>query len=517
MRKVASWKYKTRNGVQIGVVNRFESGDDLKPSKQIIPCFKSGSQGQFALGIPESINNNRPLYGLDGLRDGSQTVYIVEGEKCAKALNSAFGYACITSLGGSNNADKADWSELTEFNDFVLLPDNDKCGMSYMQTVYNCIKKLNPKAKFSLVELENLPEKGDFCDWVQNNINIEWDEFAPLNKVLSEYELIELKQKFDRQGENLRGKIPPIWNMKTGSKGLKTISLSDFVRLNIPKAKDLLSPWLTEQSLTMVYADRGVGKTFFSLNCAYALASGRSFLKYGTKEKVSVIYLDGEMQAPLMIERLNSISGGKVDGVPIHIVTPDLQGDRCVPDLSSIEGQQEFDEMIEKLGAKVIFVDNLSTLCRTGRENEGESWTDIQSWAIRHRSQGRSIVFVHHANKGGGQRGSSRKEDVLDNVIHLKRPEDYDESKDGAKFEVHFEKNRSIFGKDTATIIASLDNQGEWSWSYVEGKEEAFLNMYDSGMTQAEIAKEKGVSKSCVCKMIAKAKKQKQLMETPEA
>ena len=79
------------------------------------------------------------------------------------------------------------------------------------------------------------------------------------------------------------------------------------------------------------------------------------------------------------------------------------------------------------------------------------------------------------------------------------------------------EKNRSIFGKDTATIVASLDKAGKWHWEYLESKETEFLNMYETGMTQAEIAKEKGVSKSCVCKMIAKAKKQKQLMETSES
>ena len=506
MKKVYSWKYKTRNGVQIGVVNRFESKvDNIKSSKQIVPCFNKDSQGNFKPGIPESINENRPLYGLDTIKD-NKTIYIVEGEKCAQALTSAFGYACLTTIGGSKNARKTKYTELSGINECIIIPDKDKCGYDYSSDIYRMVKNACPNCNFSLVQLEGLPEKGDFCDWVQARISKQWDEFQPLNEVLSEDERLTLKYQFDKEVEESIGKIPPEWNIRTGSNGLKCISLSDFVRLDIPKAKDLLSPWLTEQSSTMIYANRGVGKTFFSLNCAYALASGKGFLKYESEQKTPVIYLDGEMQAPLMIDRLNGISGGNVDGVPIHIVTPDLQGDKGVPDISTAEGQAEIDEMIEEVGAKVIFVDNLSTLSRSGQENDSDSWNPIQTWAIKHRSQGRSIVFIHHANKGGGQRGTSKKEDILDNVIYLKRPEDYDESKDGAKFEVVFEKSRSLFGKDTATILASLSQDGAWSWDYVLNKDSKALDMFESGMKQKDIAKELDVSTSCVCKMIKRAK-----------
>lgn len=507
MKHVYSWQYKTRNGQTIGKVNRYESkNDDKKLSKSIIPYFKKNANGEFSPGIPENINNSRPLFGLETIKD-NKTIFIVEGEKCAQALTSAFGYACLTTMGGSNNAGKTKTDDLSGINRVFLLPDNDEPGFSYVSEVFRILKEKYSNIEFSLIQLESLPEKGDFCDWVQARINKQWDEFQPLNEVLSEDELLTLKYQFDKEVEESIGKIPPEWNIRTGSNGLKCISLSDFVRLDIPKAKDLLSPWLTEQSSTMIYANRGVGKTFFSLNCAYALASGKGFLKYESEQKTPVIYLDGEMQAPLMIDRLNGISGGDVDGVPIHIVTPDLQGDKGVPDISTAEGQAEIDEMIEEVGAKVIFVDNLSTLSRSGQENDSDSWNPIQTWAIKHRSQGRSIVFIHHANKGGGQRGTSKKEDILDNVIYLKRPEDYDESKDGAKFEVVFEKSRSLFGKDTATILASLDSKDNvWSWNYIESKEEKALTMYESGLNQADVAKEMGVSKSCVCKMIQRAK-----------
>ena len=62
---------------------------------------------------------------------------------------------------------------------------------------------------------------------------------------------------------------------------------------------------------------------------------------------------------------------------------------------------------------------------RTGRENEAEGWLPVQDWALGHRRAGRSVLFIHHAGKGGLQRGTSRREDVLDTVIGLRRPTDY--------------------------------------------------------------------------------------------
>jgi hypothetical protein len=51
----------------------------------------------------------------------------------------------------------------------------------------------------------------------------------------------------------------------------------------------------------------------------------------------------------------------------------------------------------------------------------------------------RCRLLVHHAGTNGRQRGTSRREDALDTVIALRRPEDYSQEQ-GARFEVHFEK-----------------------------------------------------------------------------
>jgi hypothetical protein len=69
----------------------------------------------------------------------------------------------------------------------------------------------------------------------------------------------------------------------------------------------------------------------------------------------------------------------------------------CRP--ASQAGQKAIDAYAND--ADLIIVDNLSTMARTGKENEGESWLPIQGWALRHRAQGRAVLFIHHSGKGG--------------------------------------------------------------------------------------------------------------------
>ena len=62
----------------------------------------------------------------------------------------------------------------------------------------------------------------------------------------------------------------------------------------------LLDPIISEKSLSMIYAKRGVGKTYFALNIAIALATGTSFLSYKTKQASPVLYVDEEDYGELL-------------------------------------------------------------------------------------------------------------------------------------------------------------------------------------------------------------------------
>jgi putative DNA primase/helicase len=55
------------------------------------------------------------------------------------------------------------------------------------------------------------------------------------------------------------------------------------------------------------------------------------------------------------------------------------------------------------------------------RENDSDAWSPIQQWLLQLRRRGLAVLIVHHAGKTGGQRGTSRREDVLDSSFCLRR------------------------------------------------------------------------------------------------
>lgn len=503
MKEVARYDYKTKDGHVVGHVSRLEevNSAEPKPHKKTIPHFKPGGQS----GIPEDLPGEHRLFGLESINDYAEPVYFVEGEKCAAALHS-LGLQAITSLGGANSAKKAVWKALEGIQYALLFPDKDEPGLSYMADVYQALRRLDSRPKAYLVSLPDLPPKGDICDYLSALKPLsEWNQISP---IAPDSAIKAVREELIRScEENL--KEPPVeWRyISANSAKLRAITWRDFMALKIAPRKALLAPWLMEASINMVFADRGVGKTYFSLGCASALATGKSFLKYEAEEPISVLYLDGEMQAQLMQQRLASFMGDEM--AKFMLVTPDFQPTGEMPDLGTSGGMKAIDDLIEKTDPKVIFVDNLSTFIRTGNENEGESWLPVQNWAVKHRSKGRALVFVHHTNKEGKQRGSHRKEDVMDTVINLKRPDDYLSGQEGARFVVHFTKNRCLPAediKDIEAVLKPLESGSEWSWQYSESGYELAAKLLKSGFSQNEVAEELGVTKGTISKWKQKAR-----------
>lgn len=310
----------------------------------------------------------------------------------------------------------------------------------------------------------------------------------------------------DRQQRTGKREKPPI-------KHAKAYSIAEFLSITLPPRINLLSPWMPAQGLAMVYAPRGIGKTFFGLNVAYAVASGGSFLCWKAEAAMRVMYIDGEMPAVTMQERLAAIVNSheaEAAGDALLIVTPDMQDGEPMPDLSTIEGQAAIAPLLE--GVRLIVVDNISTLCRTGTENESDSWDVVQMWALKQRSAGRSVLFVHHAGKTGAQRGTSKREDVLDTVIALRRPGDYTPGQ-GASFEVHFEKARGFSGDEAEPMLCALDEdehgKAVWTWRKLElATFDKVVSLANEGLTPVDIAEQLDINKSTVSRHLKKARSQ---------
>jgi RecA-family ATPase len=290
--------------------------------------------------------------------------------------------------------------------------------------------------------------------------------------------------------------------------------LEDFLQYRFPERDLILSPWLSSQSLNMIYSWRGVGKTHVALGIAYAVASGGSFLGWKADKPQGVLYIDGEMSGIILQERLKKIVANydySYIKEMFQIYASDIPNNAVMPDLATLEGQSIIDQYILP-SIKLIIIDNLSCLVRSGgRENDSESWREISGWALQKRLQGKSIIFIHHSGKDGSQRGTSKREDVLDTVISLKQPCDYEPSQ-GARFEVHFEKARHLHGDHVKPFTVNLEQQdNSYKWNTItltESNRQKIITMSQEGMTNSEIASDLGISRQAVFKHLKKAKEE---------
>lgn len=291
---------------------------------------------------------------------------------------------------------------------------------------------------------------------------------------------------------------------------LQAVDVAELAQMQFRTRQPLLSPWLCSQDLAMVFAPRGIGKTHFGLAVAFAVATGGPFARWQAPAARKVLYLDGELPGGLMQERL-LMHCPDVDPAPGHlrIFTPDLVPDgRMLPDLSTYEGQVVIDAMIEPDTALVV-VDNLSAWARSGRENEAESWHPVADWLLSLRRRGIAVLLVHHAGKGGQQRGTSKREDLLDVVIGLSRPKDYD-PQHGAVFVVEFSKARNLVGDEAESIELELvvaDDHATWRCRTVEASTfERVVDLANEGLKPNDIALELDINKSSVSRHLRTAR-----------
>jgi putative DNA primase/helicase len=116
---------------------------------------------------------------------------------------------------------------------------------------------------------------------------------------------------------------------------------------------------------------------------------------------------------------------------------------------------------------------------------------------------------VHHDGKGGQQRGTSRREDVLDTVIALRRPDDY-RAEQGARFEVVFEKARAFHGDRAQSFEARYETRdGAAIWTRTEISDAELKRVADTvrdGLSVREAADELGMSKSKVQRLREQAR-----------
>ncbi len=283
----------------------------------------------------------------------------------------------------------------------------------------------------------------------------------------------------------------------------QAISIEEFLARKLPDRKWLATGLLQEKDTIMIHGWRGFGKSHFAAGLAYGLASGTDFLKYKIAEPVGVLYVDGEMPQEDLQQRFSAIEHSSTSRTtaPLFFLPRDM-AEVPFPSLATHEGQRMV-EVNLKPGIKVVILDSFSTLCQSEeRENDSGSWAGMQEWLLTLRSQGLTVVLVHHDGKNREQRGTSARETILSQVVQLVQPEDYDPSQ-GARFQVHLRKARGVRGADAAPFEAWLestpDGRQVWTVRPLEGIEDRIRAAQEAGIRSCrKIEAATGISKSTV-------------------
>jgi hypothetical protein len=218
----------------------------------------------------------------------------------------------------------------------------------------------------------------------------------------------------------------------------------------------------------MIFSKRGIGKTYFMMGLALAVANGEDFGPWRCVNKGRVMYLDAEMTGRSMQSRWLKLNKGRP--LPENlIVYSDAYASNLGVTKASILNEQWRDAMeilLLELEIDVLILDNLSSLMPSGDENSKEAWNPVNQWLLRLRFHGLNISPVHHEGKSGDQRGTSGREDNLSMTVHLKTVSGHQQS-DGAMFDIVFEKNRDVEPEE-AIKLQDLRFQlvnNEWTWA----------------------------------------------------
>src|SRR5258708_4357248 len=289
--------------------------------------------------------------------------------------------------------------------------------------------------------------------------------------------------------------------------GLSILTAADLLAADLPPRADVLAPVLASDSAALVYGPSGIGKSFFALAVAWAVAAGGSFLGWRAPRPQRGLYVDGELGAASLRERL------ALFGPPPERLMISAHGLGSGPLLDLSEDAGIVRLMAAWNDPELVVLDALSTLAGLGR-GDPERWDRLQRFLLHQRTHHRAVLMVHHVNRDGELHGTTRRENALDLMVALRRPESQlpeGRASGNARFEIHFEKARRHHGAPLTPVLAELETdeagcgRGRWGPAAASRVESAAA-LLNRGLSAQQAADALGISRPWLFKFKAQAR-----------
>ena len=250
------------------------------------------------------------------------------------------------------------------------------------------------------------------------------------------------------------------------------MSAATLLTADIPEKEFLISSFMPTASFGMVYAPRGLGKTWFAMGLATALVEGRdTFLGWQIHKPGGALYIDGEMSLSDVRDRFRGLLKNKNLGQLQILPSEKLYQDGKPICLDNPIEQESILELLGKLkndglAPDLIILDNLSTLRRNINENDNSETQSLLDFLIGLRHRGYAVLLVHHTNKAGEQRGASILEVPMDYIIKLSKPQNSQiVFGDNPSFQVEFTKVRGK-NPNKFPFVTTMEKDADGTWGF---------------------------------------------------
>ena len=265
---------------------------------------------------------------------------------------------------------------------------------------------------------------------------------------------------------------------------IKTTKLrcySDHELRALPERPYILDPILKPGHYCLIYGGPGVAKTWFTLAMALGISRGESFIDnwtYSGKAR-KVLYVAGEMEPEMFGERLQKLS--QTEAKNFFLVREFLN-------LVDADDQERLLNTIAEREAQVVVLDNLTTLAERGAYETG--FGKLLNLINRLKESGIAVILVHHENKSGEFKGTTKIKDVAEMSLHLvKGP-----GKNGINLYVNADKVRGKADEAATSFKVTFDPDypiRKWFTSELSSSERRIFGEDDPFSSDSEITAKK--------------------------
>lgn len=192
------------------------------------------------------------------------------------------------------------------------------------------------------------------------------------------------------------------------------IEWSSFWQNDLQEQEWLVEPILARTRGHALYAGAKSGKSLMLLEIAAALATGKPVLNQASQPPMHVLYVDYEMSAQDIRDRLEAFGYSAADDLSnLHYaLLPSIGG------LDTPEGARTIIDAVHHHDIQLVIIDTTARAVE-GAENDADTLRAFYRWTgLALKSKGCTYIRADHAGKDSskGQRGTSAKNDDVDVV-----------------------------------------------------------------------------------------------------